>query len=141
MADPVSIAASAASFLSLAGHLADGIIKLKDMCATISNASKDLSDLCSRMDLLRGLLEEAGQQLQLLSLNDMDKAIATRVFAQCEEARYKVAARVADLSTKIQRNQAAAIKFCFRKKELQEMRSNVARCRSDIIIARQTIES
>lgn len=141
MADPLSIAASAVGFLNLAAQLAEGTLKLKDACATINNASEDLSSLCSQMDLLRSLLEEAGHQIQLLTSNDVDKEIIAEVFAQCEKARYRIAVRVTDLSRKIVRNKAATIKWAFKKKEIRAMLSYMEQCRTDLIIVRQTFES
>lgn len=141
MADPLSIAAAAAGFAGLAGQLAGGILKLKDMCATMKSAPEALSTLCSRMELLRSLLEEAGRQIQSLSSDDVDKMTAQEVFTQCEEARYKIATRVEDLSKKVHRNRAAAVKFLLKKKEIEEMLSDVEQCKTDLIIARQTIES
>lgn len=140
MADPLSIAAAAVGFASLAGQLADGVLKLRDMHATIKNAPRDLSRLCSSMDILQTLLEEAGGQIQLLSSDDVDKAIAKAVFAQCEEARYMIAARVANLSLKVQRNKVASFQFLSTKREISEMLLDVERCKTDLIIARQGIE-
>ncbi|KAM0717808.1 hypothetical protein Q7P37_006140 [Cladosporium fusiforme] len=141
MADPLSIAASIAGLLGLAGQVADGVLKLREMCATMSNAPKELSTLCSRMDIIRNLLEEAGHPLQQLSPHDVDKTSVQKVFTQCEDLRYKIAARVTDLNARIQNDKTAAVKFWLKKKEIKEMLSDVEQCKTDLILARQTIEA
>lgn len=142
MADPLSLAAAAAGFIGLAGQLAQGVIKLKEIYTTITDAPKDVADLCTRMESLQGVLEEVGDQTQQLS--NGNTKIETRTFrdvmAQCETSRYKIEAHVKKLGESFRGNRAAAVRFVFKKKEIQEMISDVETCKSRLIIARQSID-
>lgn len=140
MADPLSLAAAAAGFVGLAGQLAQGVIKLKELYTTVKDAPKDVADLCASMELLRSLLEDVGQQVQQLSHGNIDKRLIQEVVAHCEASRYKIEANVGSICNSIRNNRAGAVRYLFKKKEIQEMLSDVERCKSNIIIARQSVE-
>ena len=64
MADPISLTAAAAGFIGLAGQLAQGVVKVKEIYATINDAPRDVANLCVKMEALQGVLEEVGDQIQ-----------------------------------------------------------------------------
>lgn len=142
MADPLSLAAAAAGFVGLAGQLAQGVVKLKDIYTTIKDAPKDVADLCTKMESLQGVLEEVGDQIQQLSHGNIkiDRVIFCGVMAQCETSRYRIEAHVKKLGECFRGNRAAAVRFVFKKKEIQEMLFDVETCKSSLIIARQSID-
>lgn len=142
MADPISLTAAAAGFIGLAGQLAQGVIKLKEIYATINDAPRDVANLCSKMELLQGVLEEVGEQIQQLSRGNINLDIRTLrdVITQCETSRYRVEAHVKRLGDGFRLNRGAAMKYVFKKKELEEMLSDVEQCKSSLIIARQSID-
>jgi hypothetical protein len=140
MADPLSLAAAAAGFVGLAGQLAQGVIKLKEIYTTVKDAPKDVADLFASMELLRSLLEKVGQQVQELSRGNIDSRLMQEVVAHCEASRYKIEANVGSICNSIRSNRAGAVRYLFKKKEIQEMLSDIERCKSNIVIARQSVE-
>ena len=142
MADPLSLTATAAGFIGLAGQLAQGVIKLKEIYTTINDAPQDVANLCSKMELLQGVLEEVGEQIQQLSRGNINLDIRTLqgVITQCETSRYRVEAHVKRLGDGSRLSKGAAMRYVFKKKELQEILSDVEQCKSSLIIARQSID-
>jgi hypothetical protein len=142
MADPISLTAAAAGFIGLAGQLAQGVIRVKEIYTTISDAPRDVANLCSKMEALQGVLEEVGDQIQKLSQSNINPDTRTLrdVIAQCEKSRYRVEAHVKKISDGLRWNRGAAIKYVFKKKEVQEMMSDVEECKSTLVLARQSIE-
>ncbi|GAB7332732.1 hypothetical protein MBLNU13_g04475t2 [Cladosporium sp. NU13] len=53
MADPISLTAAAAGFIGLAGQLAQGVIKIREIYTTINDAPRDIENLCSKMAALQ----------------------------------------------------------------------------------------
>jgi hypothetical protein len=142
MTDPISLTAAAAGFIGLAGQLAQGVIKVKEIYTTINDAPRDVASLCTKMDLLQATLEEVGDQIQQLSQGNikLDTRSLQGVISQCETSRHRVAAHVRNFSDGFRRNKGAAMKYVFKKKEIQEMMSDVEQCKSSLIIARQSID-
>jgi hypothetical protein len=140
MADPISLTAATAGFIGLAGQLAQGIIKLKEIYTTLNDAPRDVVNLCSSMDLLRNLLEDIGAQMQQPAYGKIDTRILRDVINQCEASRYRIEAHVRNIGDCIRKNRAAAIKYLFKKSAVQEMASDVEQCKSSLIIARQSID-
>lgn len=142
MADPISLTAAAAGFIGLAGQLAQGVIKFKEIYTTINDAPRDVANLCSKMELLQSVLEEVGEQIQQLSRGNINLDIRTLrdVITQCEISRYRVEAHVKRLGDGFRLNKGAAMRYVFKKKELQEMLSDVEQCKSTLILARQSID-
>jgi hypothetical protein len=142
MADPISLTAAAAGFIGLAGQLVQGVIRVKEIYTTISDAPRDVANLCSKMEALQGVLEEVGDQIQKLSQSNINPDTRTLrdVIAQCEKSRYRVEAHVKKISDGLRWNRGAAIKYVFKKKEVQEMMSDVEECKSTLVLARQSIE-
>lgn len=64
MSDPLSIAAAAAGFLSLAAQMTEGVVKLRELYNTVKNIPRQVKELCDEMDMLRDLLEQAGARVQ-----------------------------------------------------------------------------
>jgi hypothetical protein len=139
MADPISLTAAAAGFIGLAGQLAQGIVKLKEIYTTLSDTPRNVANLCSSMDLLRDLLEGIGTQMQQPTYGNIDTQILRDVVNQCEASRYRIEAHVRNISDRIQKNRAATIRYLFKKSAIQEMLSDVEQCKSSLIIARQSI--
>lgn len=142
MADPISLTAAAAGFVGLAGQLAHGVIKLKEIYTTIKDAPRDVTDLCTKMESLQGILEEVGVQVQELSCGNIkiDTRTLRNVITQCETSRYRVETHVKQLGESFRGNRAAAARYVFKKKEVQEMLSDLEQCKSSLIIARQSID-
>ena len=142
MADPISLTAAAAGFVGLAGQLAQGVLKLREIYTTISDAPRDVANLCSKMELLQAVLEEVGDQIQKLSQSNvnLDTRTLRDAIGQCEKSRYRVEAHVKGLSDGLRQKRGAAMKYVFKKKEVQEMLSDVEQCKSSLIIARQSID-
>lgn len=142
MADPLSLAATAAGFIGLAGQLAQGVIKLKEIYTTINDAPKDVANLCTKMELLQVVLEEVGEQIQQLSHGniDLDTRTLRDVITQCETSRHRVETHVRNISDGSRLNTRAAMRYVFKKKELEDMLSDVEQCKSSLIIARQSID-
>lgn len=142
MADPISLTAAAAGFIGLAGQLAQGVMEIREIYATINHAPQDVANLCSRMEGLQGVLEEVGDQIQQLSPGNinLDTRILRDVITQCEMSRYRVEAHVKDLSDGFRQKRGAAMRYVFKKKEIHEMLSDVEQCKSSLIIARQSID-
>ncbi|GAB7323200.1 hypothetical protein MBLNU13_g05692t1 [Cladosporium sp. NU13] len=82
MADPLSIAAAGAGFLSLAGQVADGLIKLRAFYKASKYAPKEVQSLCDEMDVVRSLLEIAGSRTQNGSPPRSDHIHSGKVLAQ-----------------------------------------------------------
>lgn len=142
MADPISLTAAAAGFIGLAGQLAQGVIALKEIYTTISDAPRDVANLCSKMAVLQGVLEEVGDQIQTLCQSnvDLDTRILRDVISQCEKSRYKVEVHVKKFSDGFRHSRGAAVRYVLKKKEMQEMLSDLEQCKSSLILARQSID-
>ena len=142
MADPVSLTAAAAGFIGLAGQLAQGVMKVKEIYTTINDAPRDVANLCSKMVSLQGVLEEVGGQIEQLSQGNItiDTRTLRDAITQCETSRYRVEAHVKKISDGFRHSRGAAMKYAFKKKEIQEMLSDVEQCKSSLILARQSID-
>lgn len=142
MADPISLTAAAAGFIGLAGQLAQGVIALKEIYTTISDAPRDVANLCSKMAALQGVLEEVGDQIQQLSQIgvNLDTRTLRDVITQCENSRYRVEAHVKNISDGFRHSRGAAVRYVFKKKEMQEMLSDLEQCKSSLMLARQSID-
>lgn len=134
MADPLSLAAAAAGFVGLAGQLAQGVIKLKEIYSTVKDAPKDVVELCSKMESLRGVLEEVGDQIQQLSHDNIkfDTGTFRDVMTKCETSRYRIEAHVKRFGDGFRRNRAAAVRYVFKKKEIQVMLYDAEQCKSSL---------
>ena len=111
MADPVSLAAAAAGFIGLAGQLAQGVVKLNEIRTTMNDAPRDLSNLCSSMDLLRNLLDDLGAQIQTSTHATIETHTLRDVVSRCEESRYRLEAHVNNIARK---TKTAAMKYLFK---------------------------
>lgn len=142
MADPISLTAAAAGFIGLAGQLAQGVIKVKEIYTTINDAPQDIANLCSKMAALQGVLEEVGDQIQTLCQSnvDLDTRILRDVITQCEKSRYRVEAHVKNISDGFRHNRGTAVRYVFKKKDIQEMLSDLEQCKTSLILARQSID-
>lgn len=142
MADPISLTAAAAGFIGLAGQLAQGVIKIREIYATIKDASQDVANLCSKMGALQGVLEEVGDQIQQLSHGnvDLDTQTLRDLISRCEKSRYRVEAHVKNISDGFRQKRGAAMRYVFKKKEILEMLSDVEQCKLSLILARQSID-
>lgn len=142
MADFVSLTAAAAGFIDLAGQLAQGVIKVKEIYTTIHDAPSDVANLCSKMEALQGVLEEVGDQIQKLPLGNitLDKRTLRDVITQCETSRSRVEAHVKKFRGDLRRNRGAAMNYVFKKEEVQEMMSDLEQCKSSLILVRQSMD-
>jgi len=142
MAEAVSLAAAAVGFIGLAGQLAQGVIKVKEIYTTMNDAPRDVKNLCAKMEALQGVLEEVGDQIQKLfrSNINLDTRTLKDVITQCETSRYRVEAHVKKFSDGFRHGRGVAVKYVFKKKEVQEMVSDLEQCKSSLILARQSID-
>lgn len=141
MADPLSIAAAAAGFVSLAGQFADGIIKLRELCIAVKNAPSDVETLCDEMDMLRRLLEEAGAAVQQSLPPDMDLSVMRDAFSQLEKMRSQTTAVLDSLEAGLIKCATTRLRFPFKKKEVEAMLLGVERGKSSLLLAVKAFES
>jgi hypothetical protein len=142
MADPLSIAAAGAGFLSLAGQVLDGIVKLRGFIATVDSAPREIHDLCHELEIFRGLLEEAGRRVQESLPTGIDVSYLKDAFAHCEKMRGYAESMLKRLETSINRSKATtALRYPFKKKEIEGMLLGVERGKTSLLLANQSFES
>jgi len=142
MADPLSVAAAGAGFLSLAGQVLDGIVKLRGFIATVNSAPREIHDLCHELDIFRGLLEEAGRRVQESLSMGVDSSQLKDAFAHCEKMRGYAESALKRLEVNIHRSKSTtALRFPFRKKEIEGMLLGVERGKTSLLLANQSFES
>lgn len=141
MADPLSIAAAAAGFASLAGQLADGVIKLRELYVTVKNAPSDVETLCDEMDMLRRLLEEAGVGIQQSLPPGMDLSVMKDAFLHLEKMRFQTTAVLDSLEAGLIKGATTRLRFPFKKKEVEAMLLGVERGKSSLLLAMKAFES
>jgi hypothetical protein len=122
MADILGIAAAGAGFLSLAGQVLDGIVKLRGFIATVDSAPRELHDLCHELGIFRSRLEDA--------------------FIHCEKMRGHAESVLKRLAVEINRSKATtALKYPFKRKEIEGMLLSVERGKTSLLLANQSFES
>lgn len=142
MADILGIAAAGAGFLSLAGQVLDGLIKLRGFIAAINSAQREIHDLCHELDILRGLLEEAGRRVQESAPADFDARHLKHAFGHCEKMRGHVDSMLKRLEVNINRSKAtSALRYPFKRKEIEGMLLDVERGKTSLLLANQSFES
>jgi hypothetical protein len=142
MADTLGIAAAGAGFLSLAGQVLDGLIKLRGFIAAIDSAPREIHDLCHELDILRGLLGEAGRRVQESAPAGFDASHLKHAFAHCEKMRGHVDSMIKRLEVSINRSKAtSALKYPFKRKEIEGMLLDVERGKTSLLLANQPFES
>jgi hypothetical protein len=142
MADPLSIAAAGAGFLSLAGQILDGIIKLRGFIATVDSAPREIHDLCHELDIFRGLLEEAGRRVQESLPMGVDTNHLKDAFAHCEKMRGHAESMLKRLEVNLSRSKATtALKYPFKRKEIEGMLLGMERGKTSLLLANQSFES
>jgi hypothetical protein len=142
MADPLSIAAAGAGFLSLAGQVLDGLVKLRGFIATVDGAPREIHDLCHELDVFRGLLEEAGLRVQESLPMGVDASYLKDVFTHCEKMRGYAESMLKRLEININRSRATtALRYPFKKKEIEGMLLGVERGKTSLLLANQSFES
>jgi len=142
MADPLSVAAAGAGFLSLAGQVLDGIVKLRGFIATVNSAPREIHDLCHELDIFRGLLEEAGRRVQESLPMGVDASQLKDTFAHCEKMRGYAESALKRLEVNIHRSKSTtALRFPFKKKEIEGMLLGVERGKTSLLLANQSFES
>lgn len=141
MADPLSVAAAAAGFLSLAGQLADGLVKLKTLCDTIKNAPREVAELCDEMDMLHRLLEAAGSRAQQALPPGTEAGLMKDVFAHCEKMRFHTVAVLERLKAGLGGQKMTSLRFPFKKKDIEAMLLGVERGKTSLLLANQALDS
>jgi hypothetical protein len=142
MADPLSIATAGAGFLSLAGQVLDGIVKLRGFIATVDSAPREIHDLCHELYVFRGLLEEAGRRVQESLPMGVDASHLKDAFAHCERMRGYAESMLKRLEVNINRSKTTtALRFTFKKKEIEGMLLGVERGKTSLLLANQSFES
>jgi hypothetical protein len=142
MADPLSIAAAGAGFIALAGQVLEGLVKLQGFIATVDSAPREIHDLCHELDIFRGLLEEAGRRVQENLPPGVDVSHLKDAFAHCEKVRGYAESMLKWLEVNMNRSKAsAALRFPFRKKEIEGMLLGVERGKTSLLLANQSFES
>jgi hypothetical protein len=142
MSDPLSIVAAGAGFLALAGQVLDGIVKLREFIATVDSAPREILDLCHELEAFRGLLEEAGHRVQESLPVGVDASHLKDAFAQCEKMRGYAESMLKRLEANLRRSKAtAALRYPFKKKEIEGMLLGVERGKTSLLLANQSFES
>jgi hypothetical protein len=141
MADPLSIAAAGAGFLSLAGQVADGLIKLRAFYKAIRCAPQEVQSLCDEMNIVRSLLEDAGKRVRNISLPYSDHTQPSNLLAQCEKTRSHLEHALKKLSTGFEQSKLAAFRFPFKKKEIEELLPSLERGKVSLLLVNQSIEA
>lgn len=141
MADPLSIAAAGAGFVSLAGQVLDGIVKLRGLYTTTKNAPREIHDLCDELDMFRCLLEEAGSRVQKTLPTGVDASHLKNAFAHCERMRGHTESVVKKLDIGITKSRTMALKYTFKKQEIDDMLLSVERAKTSLLLANQSFES
>jgi hypothetical protein len=142
MADPLSVAAAGAGFLSLAGQVLDGLVKLRGFVATVDSAPREIHDLCHELDIFRGLLEEAGRRVQDSLSMGVDASHLKDAFTHCEKMRGYAESMLKRLEVNINRSKVTtALKYPFKKKEIEGMLLGVERGKTSLLLANQSFES
>lgn len=88
------------------------------------------------------MLEEVGDQIQTLCQSNvnLDTRIFRDVITQCEKSRHRVEAHVKNISNGFRHDRGAAVRYVFKKKDIQEMLSDLEQCKTSLILARQSID-
>lgn len=142
MADTVGIAAAGAGFLCLAGQFLDGIVKLRGFIAAVDSAPREIQNLCHELDIFRGLLEEAGRQVQESLPMGIDASHLKDAFFHSEKMRGHAESVLKRLEVNINRSKATtALKYPFKKKEIEGMLLGVERGKTSLLLANQSFES
>jgi hypothetical protein len=142
MADPLSVAAAGAGFLSLAGQVLDGLVKLRGFVATVDSAPREIHDLCHELDVFRGLLEEAGHRVQESLPMGVDASHLKDAFAHCEKMRGYADSMLKRLEVNVNRSKATTtLRYPFKKKEIEGMLLSVERGKTSLLLANQSFES
>jgi hypothetical protein len=141
MADPLSIAAAGAGFLSLAGQVADGLIKLRALYKAIRNAPQEVQALCDEMDVVRRFLEDAGNRARNAPLPCSDRFHPSELFAQCEKTRSHLELVLKRLSIGFEQSGLAAFKFPFKKKEIEELLLSLERGKMSLLLVNQSLDA
>lgn len=141
MADPLSIAAAGAGFLSLAGQVADGLIKLRALYKAIKYAPQEVQNLCDEMDVVRSLLEDAGNRARTASLPCSDHIQSSKLFAQCEKTRSHLEHALRKLSIGFEKSRLAAFRFPFKKKEIEELLLSLERGKVSLLLVNQSLDA
>ena len=139
MADPLSIAAAAAGFASLAGQLVGGIATLNMMYQTISNAPAEARDLLAEMDFLGSLLATAGERIQ--QNPDANIQVFKAALDRCETVRYRLEGLMTSVDLRITRRRAQAARMFFKRDTIQELLLSIERAKSDLLLAQQYFEA
>ena len=63
------------------------------------------------------------------------------MITQCETSRYRVEAHVKKFSDGFRHSRGAALRYVLKKKEMQEMLSDLEECKSSLILAQQSIDA
>ena len=141
MADPLSIAAAGAGFLSLAGQIAEGLITLRALYKAIKYAPQEVRTLCDEMDVVRILLEDAGNRARNASLNCSDYTHPSGLFAQCEKTSSHLEHALRGLRIGFERSRLAAFKFPFKKKEIEGLLLSLERGKVSLLLANQSLDA
>lgn len=141
MADPLSIAAAGAGFVSLAGQILDGIVKLRGLYITTKNATREIHDLCDELDIFRCLLQETGSRVQKTLPAGVDASHLKDALAHCEKMRSYTESVLKRLDIVITKSRTMALKFTFKKQEIDNMLLSVERAKTSLLLANQSFES
>lgn len=141
MADPLSIAAAGAGFLSLAGQVADGLMKLRAFYKASKYAPQDVRSLCDEMDVVRSLLEDAGNRTRNASPSCSNHTHASSLLAQCEKTRSHLDHTLRKLSIGLTRSRLAALRFPFKKQEIEEMLISLERGKTSLLLVNQSLDA
>ena len=141
MADPLSIAAAGAGFLSLAGPVTDGLIKLGAFYKASKYAPQEVRNLCDEMDVVRSLLEDAGNRTRNASPSCSNHTHSSELLAQCEKTRSHLDHTLRTLNTGFQRSKLATFRFPFKKKEIEEMLKSLERGKTSLLLVNQSLDA
>ena len=137
--DPLSITAAAAGFLSLAGQLGDGLLRLQALTATFRHASEDVQILTAETDNLRYILDTVGSRLYHASEPISDVRPLQRALDQCRNVQGKLNIVLASLNTR--KRSATGLRMIMKKGSLREILLDLERSKSSLLLAFQSFEA
>lgn len=138
MTDPLSIAAAATGFLSLSGHVTDGLVKLRRFYNTSRHAPEEVGKLISSMQDLQELLDIVeGELNNPCATAGLDHQAVRTCLSRCQTLQTNFKTRLNHLDDKFKRRRSNQIAMLFQKVEIERTLDEIERCKSSLLIAQQ----
>ena len=126
MAEAFAAAASGAGLASLAIQIVDGVVKLHHLCSKASNASKELRQLLSDLDILACMLEayQSAARTQIQDVSATSHVVQSAVYS-CLQVHQKLSTVLQSFDTQILQSGSkhtgawASVKFALNAKRIE----------------------